>query len=464
MFSDSKSLPYLKFNVLSPRQMRKIHLASLRILEDTGLIVENDEALELLNLAGAQIKDSRVKIPACLVGEALKSAPTKITLANRNGYPAFTLEGNRVFFGANTDCLNIIDPFTRKRRPSLREDSVHAALICDHLSNIDWISIGGLYNDVPQEIRDSIAFKKIAVNTTKPILFGPNNLQGLNDVIEMATTVARGPDNLKRYPFIIGCAGPISPLFLDFFSTSVLLKCVEKEIPIVYAPMPMMGATAPAVLAGTLAVACAECLGGLVVAELKKKGAPFVFGGLTTLMDMSTTVCSYGAPESHLLCAGLTDMAHFYGLPMYGTAGCSDSKILDEQAAIESTLSSIMSVFSGANLVHDIGLIESGTTLSLEMIVMTDEIIGMVKQIMRGIRVNKETLPLDLVNKVGPGGNFLAEEHTLKHFKEWWFPTLLDRQKHNSWHQAGELSLRDRLNDKVKRIIQKYHHLNYQGK
>jgi trimethylamine--corrinoid protein Co-methyltransferase len=171
------------------------------------------------------------------------------------------------------------------------------------------------------------------------------------------------------------------------------------------------------------------------------------------MFDMSSTVFSYGAPELNLCVAALADLGHYYRLPIYGTAGCSDSKLCDQQAAIESALTVYTAALSGANLVHDTGLLESAMTLSLEMMVMTDEIIGRVRKIMGGFEINKETLALDVINRVGPGGHFLAEEHTLEHFRKAWYPTVSDRRRFDDWVAEGSLSMGDRLNGKVKEII-----------
>ena len=220
----------------------------------------------------------------------------------------------------------------------------------------------------------------------------------------------------------------------------------------------MAGATAPATLASVLVVNNAEVLSGLVISQLRQKGAPFIVGGLPTLLDMQTAIFTYGAPEMHMNSAALAEIAHHYRLPMFGTAGCSDAKVMDEQAAIESAFSCLMSALSGANLVHDVGYLEYGLTASYEMMVMTNEIIAMVKRIMRGIEVNDESLALDVIDKVGPGGNFLQEKHTLQHFrKEHWHPELMDRSNYEKWMQDGRKTLGQRASEKVKQILAEYH-------
>jgi trimethylamine--corrinoid protein Co-methyltransferase len=272
----------------------------------------------------------------------------------------------------------------------------------------------------------------------------------------MSASIAGSKEKLAESPFIVNYSEPVSPLTHLQDAVDILLLCAEASIPSVYTPMPIGGATAPATFAAILAQNCAEVLSGLTISQLKKKGAPFIFGGVPTIMDMSTSILSYGAPEMSLLSVGLTEMSHFYRLPMFGTAGCTDSKMVDQQAAIESTLSCLLSALSGANLVHDIGLMDNGTVLSLELMVMNNEIIGMIKQIMEGIEVSEESLALELIDKVGPQGHFLSEDHTLKHFKKFWRPKFFDRGPHEEWVEKGKPSMGDRLNEEVKRIIQNH--------
>lgn len=237
-------------------------------------------------------------------------------------------------------------------------------------------------------------------------------------------------------------------------SLKKLLFAAEKGIPVIYTPAPMAGATAPVTLAGTIVIGNAELLSGLVIAQLKKQGTPFIYGGVFTIIDMSTSNISYSAPEFYLLNMAMAEMARYYKLPVFSTAGCSDSKTLDQQAGIEAGISCLISALKGANLIHDVGYLNSGLTASYEMLVMSDEIISMVKRITKGIRIDRENLALDLIDRVGPGGNFLSTEHTLNHFrKELWFPTLMDRSTYQEWEKRGSQSLGHRCREKTECIL-----------
>ena len=446
------------FKVLSEEQIEELHLATLEILERTGVDVLEEEALSLLKKAGAEVEaKSRVRIPSYLVKKALSTAPEKVTLCTRDGKRTVFLEDAKSFFGTGSDCPSILDPFTGEKRLFTKEDVGRVALLADALPNLDFHMSLGLVSDTPCLTSDRHQFAAMLLNTKKPIVFTAHDREGMQDIIKMAEVAAGGKENLRLNPCICLYAEPVTPLRHIDVAVKKLLLAAEKRIPVIYTPCPMSGATAPSTFAGTLVVGNAEILSGLVIHQLKNPGAPFIGGGVISIMDMSSTILSYGAPELSLLSAALTELMHSYNLPMFGTCGCSDAKVLDEQAAIEATMSTLMSALSGANLIHDIGFLEFALLGSMEMVVMTDEIIAMVKRIMRGIEINEDTLALDLIHRVGPGGNFLSEEHTLKHFrKEQFFPRFLDRQNYANWVTSGKKPMRERLNEEVKRILKEY--------
>ena len=444
-----------QFRVLSDDQIHEIHYASMEILERTGVIVLEDEARSLLKDAGARtVKDTRFRIPTCLVENALRTAPKRITLCGRDGSRNVKLEGYKSYYGTGSDCPYILDSFTGKRRKMTREDVASAARLCDYLPNIDFFMSLGLISDVPWETYDKQQFETMILNTTKPIVFTATDISGLKGIYEMASLIAGGKENLKQNPSICLYAEPVSPLKHVDTALRKLLFAAENELPVVYTTGAMAGGTLPVTLAGALATSNAEILSGLVIHQLKRTGAPFITGGVLTIMDMRTSIFSYGAPEFHLMSAGMADIAHYYGLPVYSTAGCSDSKVLDQQAAVEAAISCIITAQCGANLIHDVGYLESGLTGSYEMIVLSNEIISMVKRIMRGISVTPETIALDIIDRVGPGGHYVADEHTYDHFKkEFWFPGLMDRQRYEPWVNSGCKTMAERLNSEVKRIL-----------
>lgn len=447
-----------RLGVLSKDEVDKVRSAALQVLEETGVDVLEEEARGLLEQAGAKVTDGQCfHIPADLVEQAIRTAPESVRLYGRDGRERAVLGGHNVCFGTGSDCPKIVDPFTGERRLFTREDVGQVALLADALDELDFHMSLGLVSDVPRLTSDRHQFEAMLLNTEKPIVFTAHDKAGMQDILSMARIAVGGRDALRARPSVCLYAEPVTPLRHIDVAVEKLLLAASEGIPVVYTPGATSGGTFPATLAGALVVATAEVLSGLTIHQLRKPGAPFIGGGVLTVMDMSTTIFSYGAAELSLLSAASTQVMHACGLPVFGTCGCSDSKELDEQAATEATFSTLMSALCGANLVHDIGYLEYGLLGSMEMVVLTHEVIGMAKRIMRGIEVNDDTLALDVIDKVGPGGQFLAEDHTLKHFRqEQFFPRLVDRQNWARWVASGRKPMRQRLNEEVRRILSEH--------
>ncbi len=445
-----------RLQMLSSDQIRQIHMASLEILERTGVQVLLPEAVDLLEHAGADVRDpKRVKIPSHLVEDALRHAPKRITVYDRNGNPAMYLQGYNTYYGPGTDTKFIIDINTGERRVAIGDDVANVARICDYLPNISFsASMGGVSaKEVNPQISDRHNFALQLLNTTKPIMCTSWNAQGLSDIYDMAVAVTGSPQDFRNRPFMIQYNEPITPLTNPSDSLSKLLFCAEKGIPAMYVSGPIMGATSPVTPAGTLALSNAEFLSGLVIAQLKRKGAPIIIGGGTGPLDMKTSVFSYAAPEDWLSDVAIKEMAAFYGLPDFNTGGCSDAKVLDLQAAHEASVTILQASLVGSSLVHDVGYLESGLTACWELLVLANEMIEGNKYFLKGFEVNQETLALDIIHKVGPQGNFLSEPHTMKHFKEVWYPELFNRQNYGDWAQQGAKPLDKVLNEKAKWIL-----------
>ena len=454
-----------QFSVLSDDQIEMIYMAALRVLESTGVRVHGDEGVALLTDADGHVSDGNlVHIPSHAVKSALQTAPERVGLYGRDGDKhrceadvKVILEKNKVYYGTGSDCPFILDSQTKERRSFTFDDVANAAKIADSLPNIDFFMSLGLVSDVPTFTYDRHQFLAMVANTAKPLIITAVDKAGLTNIHEMCCVIRGGEEEFKKRPLIALYAEPSSPLNHTKTAVEKLLYAAEHNIPVIYTPCPIAGATAPATLAGILVQALAECLSGLVMAQQKNRGCPVIIGGVVSILDMGRLIYSYGAPELHLLSAALTDICKWLNLPNFSTGGCSDSKLIDQQAAIESALSILFATLSGANLVHDIGYLEYALVGSYDMLVLTDEIIGMVKHIARGIRVDEESLALDVIHNVGPGGNFLGEEHTLKHFREeFWFPKLINRQNYENWMENGSTSLADRVNKKVLNILQDY--------
>lgn len=444
--------------VLSEDQCRRMIAAAMEILERTGVYYQDQESVEIMKKAGCHVDGSRVRIPMWLVEKALKTVPRKVTLSNsRTGRRVMELEGTNAYFGSGSDTPFFIDPYSGERIPTSKKTVEMASTVLDGLPNIDFIMSLGIVQDVPQPIYDRHQFEAMVLNTSKPIVITAIDAEGYGDIIQMCEIVAGGEEELRRNPFMTLYAEPISPLQHAEDAAQKLVLAGRKRLPVVYTPCIMAGGTVPATLAGAVATGLAESISGLVLNQATSEGSPFIMGGVFTVMDMKTTVFSYGAPEFHLMQAALADMSNYLDIPMFGTCGCTDSKVVDEQAAIEGALSILTTTMSGANLNHDVGYIEHGNTASLEYLSICDDLIGFARRITRGIEVDDDTLGLDAVDRVGPGGHFLGDEHTLRHFKEeTWYPQLFLRQIYEKWQEDGEKTLFQRSNDRVQDILENH--------
>ena len=424
----------------------RIHRTSCQILRRTGVHVYSDEAIALLRDAGAAVDGPLVKIAPSLVEWALASVPGPFNLYGRGSdQVALALDGEGVYFGPGSDTLRYLDPRTGARRPFRLADVADCARLCDALPNIHFVMSVGVPQDAPGASYFPHQFAALIRNTTKPIVVVCDTLADMEAITAIAAAVAGGMDALTAHPSILLYSEPSTPLQHSRQATEKLLFCARHRIPITHSPAPMMGGTAPVTLAGALALGNAELLSSLVIHQLQNAGAPFLYGHGVHHLDMKEMVSVYGAPEFQLARVAAAEMGRFYGLPVWGYAGHSDSKVVDGQAAADAQFSVLVAFLARTNLNHDVGYLESGLAGSPEMMVLTDEIVSMTARFMQGVRVDDEALAVDVVDDVGPGGEFLSHDHTMAHWRELWLPQLFDRQRLEAWEEAGARDLGDRL-------------------
>lgn len=445
----------------TPKDLDQIHLASLEVLEGSGVEVHLEEARRLLLGAGAQSGDGPlVFIPAGLVEKALASAGAgRVTLWSRTGKPAMELWPRQVYFGTGSDLEYTLDHRTGEARRSVLADVERAALLCDALENIDFVMSFALPSDVPPERQDLACFLAMVRNTTKPILAThftrPDNLEA---IWQAACDIAGGPEAFQSRPFFALYGQFVSPFRHNADSLERLLFCAQRRIPLIYVPTIMTGMSGPVTLAGSLAVANAEVLTGLTLHQLAAPGAPFIYGGCVSAFDMRNACFSYGGPEWRIADSVLAQFSRRYRLPVFSTGGCTDSKTLDQQAMVEMTFSLLMAALSGCNLIHDVGYMESGLCGSLTNLALADEIIGMTRRVLGPLRVDPETLATALIKQVGPGGTFADTDHTLRHHRqETWYPTLFDRRVRHAWSADGAATTAERAARRVDELLAGHH-------
>ena len=448
-----------RLKVLDRPQALAIHTAALQILQTTGFRMEHPGALKMLVDAGCKVSDdARVRLPSRLAEEALSSAPKQIDLYDQKGNKTMPLVNGNPFYGTGSDATFTLDLESGQRRRTVLKDVANFARLVDALDNIAFNMSMANPQDVPIEDIYVYVFAEMVKNTNKPIVFIADSGRDMEKIYEIACLVAGGQDELRMKPFILNYSEAISPLRFPENVTEKLMFCARKNIPVCLPSGSNAGGGAPITLAGAMALGIAENLVGLVVHQLAGKGSPFLFGPNVSTLDMKSTVVSYGCPEWSLTQAALADMRdEIYGLPIWAYAGASDAKVMDAQAGAEAMFSIITAMLSRADLIHDVAFLEYGSTSSLEMLVMANELVAMSRFFTEGIAINQETLALEAIERVTngePGSIFLADDHTFEHFMRAQFlPKLLDRARYDSWMEAGATSLYDRCNAEAKRIL-----------
>jgi trimethylamine--corrinoid protein Co-methyltransferase len=443
-----------RFRILSDDQIEELHQATLEVMRRTGVDVQEPAAIGVFARAGCWVDGRRVRFPAHLVEHAIRVAPSRVMLCDRLGRPAVALQGERAYFGTGSDTPNIVDAFTGERRPVLKQDVANTSRLVDALPHLSFMMCSGIASDVHGAISDIHHFEAMVTNTVKPIAFTAWSLENLKDIIGMAEAVAGGAAALQRSPFCALYTEPISPLTLGPESTQKLMTMAEKGLPTIFTPGLITGANGPVTIAGGVVQGNAEMLAGFVLAQLIREGTPLIYGGGILPIDMRTTLMSYASPEFMMGVCALKDMARHYRLPMFHFAGCSDAKTFDQQASAEGALWVMLAALNGGNLVHDMGYIDNGLTTSYQQLVVMDEVVGMVSRFVGGLEVSDETMAVDVIDRVGPGGHFLTDDHTQRHFRENWFPTLLDRTSYHTWAEKGRLTLGDRAADRARELLE----------
>ena len=445
-----------QFKPLADSDILSIHHSSLQILRETGVDVRGEDARDRFARAGAAVDGARVRLSAALVEDALSSTPHEVLLASRDGEQDLLLSGRRVHFGTGGSPSLVLPEGADEARPAELRDVALLATLADALSEIDFFVLPITPTDIPPAEIATNRFYAALSHTAKHIMGGLINLQGARDVLEMASFLAGGADALRERPFV-SCmtSWMVSPLTFDPVVTEVLTFWCEQGMPVALSSAPMAGSTSPVTLAGTLVQLNAEQLAGIVYTQLVRRGTPVLAGYIPGQMNPSSGGYLAGTAEFGLMQAGAAQLAQFYGVPIYCSAGMTDSKLPDQQAGYEKALTLLLTAQAGASYIHHAaGMLENMNVVSYEQMVLDNDIILMVKRSLAGIATDPQHLALDAIDRVGPGGHYLTDEHTLRFMRrEFSFPRLAERSNRETWRAAGATDSRRRAADMVRRIL-----------
>ena len=447
----------INVEILSEREIQSIHDAALGILRDTGIMVHHDGALELLARAGSRVdKDGRIaRLPEKLVMDSIEQAGKRYILYGRNPQRTARFGYGDLVLMSSPGQYSWIDTDTGERRAATIQDAREAIKLGDALSNITIVGSMAQPEQVSQAWRDVYLTGELVKGTSKPTRCWVKNGRTAGYILEIYRTVAGGDAALRDKPMVEAFLEPISPLQLPKDGLDIVKEFAQAGQPVSIGPMAMTSATAPATMAGTLAQENAEILAGVVVTQLFAPGTPITYGGIPHIMDPRTSICSFGSPEQGLMAVAMVQMARHYGFPVYINVGLTDAKVPDAQAGVEKGTSLLAGVLAGADTFGHCGICGTDHAGSLVWLYLDNEVMEYVKRIARGFEVNADTLATKVVRQVGPGGNFLAEHHTVEHFrKELWLPgAAWTRESWDAWAAGGKRSMAERIRNEVKRIL-----------
>ncbi len=431
-----------RYRPLDASAVERLADAAFEVLAKSGMAVYSDTALEAFRRAGARIDSEHriVRLSRSLVEDAVAANPSSITLYSRDGRSDTLLEGSRVHYATGGTAIYVLDPDTGECRPSTVEDVILNARLVNALEHIDAFTINVFPHDIPHKADiDVNRFFHSLDNTTKHVMGGPYSLAGCRKAVQLAEMIAGGAEALRKKPFISFITLIISPFKIDRDYGEITCYLARERLPVVVPTEPICGTTAPITLAGNVLTHVAETLAGIALVQSVQPGAPGICGSVGSITNLQTMDHLGGPIERAMLNAAVAQMAQHFQLPFYSTAGTSDAKAMNVQAAYESALSNLLVGLSGANFIHDAaGLMESDLTVSYEKLVIDNEVLGMCRRVLRGIEVNDQTLATELMIEKGPGEDYLVEEHTLTHMRSEFFQPPLANRDRREQMQSGD--------------------------
>jgi len=448
-----------ELTVLTEDELEKIHQSSLEILCTTGINVGHEESLNLLAEAGANVnyEEKLAKIPSSLVNEALEKCPDQFTLYGRDpGYQLnFSAENPPPYFSMEGSPSNLIDLDSGEKRKATLEDLDKFYRLADALDNVDHAGCAVWPTDIPASISHAHVIFSAFANTTKTVDGVTRGGVHSNDALRMASVIAGSEEKLKEKPRLLGYVQSVSPLRYEKAQEEGLIAYAKARQPIIIVPWPLGGVSAPVTLAGELTQLNAEVLGDIVIAQLTNPGTPIIYGGCPTSADLQTLSSNIGGIELGLMDIAIAQLGRYYNLPTRGTAGSTDSKVLDIQAGYEKGLPLLLAALSGVNLInHAIGSVESTMAASYVASIIDDEVAGMIRWLVTDqFPVNSETIALDTIDEVHSGDSFITHPHTLRHFKKLYNPELFNKETRETWQKNGSKTTTDRARQKAKHLI-----------
>jgi trimethylamine--corrinoid protein Co-methyltransferase len=433
--------PKLSLNILTPEEVQRIHTATLDVIENVGVRFPSQKVLDIWEAHGAKVDRETfiIKAPGALIEKALKSAPPAYALAARDPAQDLMMDGNHVFLGTDGCGVEVIDIYSGERRRSRLQDVGEIARVADYLEEVafHWVAVSA--QDCPPHTRGLYEVKAIWDNSTKHVqtesIYSEKEARA---AVEMAAAIAGGREALRKRPIlsIMQCTAP--PLGHDGGSLEAALVGAEAGIPVGFMTMAACLTTGPATMAGTLVVGNAEVIAGTALIQLAYPGAPVFYAAAQTASDLRTGSYTGGGPEDYLFGAATNVLSDFYDIPLSMGSFATGAKEPNWQAGVDNSLSTFMASIVMSDMLLGVGFLHGSRIWSYAQMLMDCEIYNIVNKTLQGIKIDDETLALDVIQAVGPGGNFLKQKHTIRHMRDIFLPQFMDRRPYNEWQEKGD--------------------------
>ena len=447
-----------KIGIMEEELKEKVFTEALDVLEEIGVFVENENAINLMRYRGFDVENQRVKIPRDMVKKALKTAPSSIPLYDREGNFVLDLEGDNICFDPGSAALNVLDPDTNEIRTAITKDFVDFTKVVEQLEHIHAQSTAIICSDVPTEIGDRYRLLIALIFSKKPIITGTFAKESFEIMKNMLVAVRGSEEELRRKPLAIFDACPSPPLKWSDLTCQSIIDCAKYGIPSEFVSMPMTGANAPVTILGAIVQHAAETLAGLVITQLVSPGAPIIWGGSPAAFDMRKGTTPMGSIDTMILDLGYVEIGKYLNLPTHAYLGMSDAKILDTQAGMESGMGALLAGIKGVNMISGAGMIDFETTQSIQKVVIDNQLCGMIYKFNKGIIQRDEPIAKNLLIDLEKKSHLLSHDHTLKWFREEHFipNKIIDRSTNEEWVKNGRKTTAQRAKEEVDKLLTKY--------
>ena len=449
--------------MLDDEDVERVVQAAFDLLSTIGVKIYHEEAIRILGEHGASIDPTKktAKIPLDLIEKSIKTVPSSLAFFNHTGDETVRLEKDIINFVIDSAPVSLLDSNSNKIRSATTDDMVEIVKVADHLEHVSCVTACVSPLDLPIELCDVIRFYLTLIHSRKPVFGGAFSIDGLLAEIELLSVLAGGKENMKKQPRVFMAANPSAPLMWTATSAGNLVDCARHDIPVFIIPIPLSGGSAPVTLAGTMVEHTAECLSGVVLSQCVKKGAPIIYGGGATALNMLNGVNAEGAIETKMMAvANNAQIGKHFNFPTGANCGRNDAEQLDAQAATESGFGMLLGALAGINMIRGVGMLDHGGAASIQKIIYDNEVCGMIHRLISGITVNDDTLAVDFIKQHGHSASaILGSDHTFSWFKkELFMPSkeIINCVSYDEYVRNGSQELIERTKEKKNQILKGY--------